>query len=214
MTEAEQLIKAREELDWTQAQMGRALDLDRSYLSQLEKGRREIQPWVMRKLEAVLQEERHKKQFLQAMKEMPQKTMHYRFDRTAQMVPVVSLASAGLGGNYSDLAGQYDEYVSTDCPDRNAYALVVDGHSMEPRFRHGDRVVVAPNSEPKNGNAVIARHAETGRVYFKMFTVFGLNREMVRLASLNPQYPTEEFRREEFRFIQPVYGLGGRKFED
>lgn len=126
-------------------------------------------------------------------------------------VPVVSWARAGDGGNYSDLAEQIDERLDTDCTDANAYALIIEGDSMEPEFRPGDRVIFMPNQQAQNGDVVVARVEETGKAYFKLFHQSGRNGELVRLTSYNPAYPPLEFKRSEFRFIHPMHSLIRRR---
>lgn len=123
--------------------------------------------------------------------------------------PVVSWASAGLGGNYFDLATFLEEMVETDCKDPNKYALIVDGDSMEPEARAGDRIVVAPNLEAENGDLVVARLKETGKVLFKLYHRTG--KDGVRLSSYNPAYPIQDFKVSDFRFIQPVFQITRRK---
>jgi len=124
-------------------------------------------------------------------------------------VPVVAwaIASAYLdhyGGNFSDLANQLDETVETDSKDPNAYALIIEGDSMEPRFCAGDRIVTAPNYEPRNGDLVVARLLETGQVLFKRFRRIGPEGKMIRLESLNPSYGPVEYPESAFRLIHPV----------
>ncbi len=125
--------------------------------------------------------------------------------RAPRLVPVVSWARAGSEGfNYGDLSEQIDERVETDCRDENAYALIVEGDSMEPRFLAGDRVICAPNSEPRNGDFVVARLKESGSVLFKRFKRAGHNGDTIRLESLNPDYDTVEYPANAFRIIHPV----------
>ncbi len=125
--------------------------------------------------------------------------------RMTGKAPVISWASAGVGGNYSDVEGFLDEYLETDCRDPNCYGLIVEGDSMEPLFRAGDRIIVAPNEGARNGDIVVARVAKTGEVYFKLFHQIGRDGKAVRLTSYNPAYPPLEFELSQFRFIQPVY---------
>ncbi len=124
-----------------------------------------------------------------------------------QRVPVVSWAHAGEGGNYGDLAEQLGEWIDSDCKDPNAYALIIEGDSMEPKFSASDRVIFLPNQEPANGDVVVARVERSGDVFFKLFHTFGTKGEMVRLTSFNPAYPPLEFARREFRFIHPMHSL-------
>jgi transcriptional regulator with XRE-family HTH domain len=54
MPKNDRLKEIREALGWTQVQMGEALELDPTYVSSLENGRFEIQPYVWKKAEALL----------------------------------------------------------------------------------------------------------------------------------------------------------------
>ena len=120
-------------------------------------------------------------------------------------VPVVSWARAGASSfNYGDLSEQIDERVETDCRDENAYALIVEGDSLAPRFLAGDVVICAPNSEARNGDFVVARLRESGGVLFKRFKRTGRNGEIVRLESMNKDYDAVEYPADAFRFIHPV----------
>lgn len=120
-------------------------------------------------------------------------------------VPVISWAHAGDAGNYYDVEHFLQEEIPTDCRDPHAYGLIVEGDSMEPAYRAGDRLVVSPSEEVMNGDVVIARLEETDEVLFKLYHLNG--RGIVRLSSYNPIYPELEFKREDFRFIQPVLGM-------
>lgn len=124
-----------------------------------------------------------------------------------QRVPVVSWASAGEGGNFGDLAEQIDEWIESDTKDANAYALILEGDSMEPEFKAGDRVIFTPNREARSGDVVVARVAKTGQVFFKKFQRVGTGAERVRLTSFNAAYPALEFGVGEFRFVHPMYAL-------
>jgi SOS-response transcriptional repressor LexA len=126
-------------------------------------------------------------------------------------VPVVSWAAAGTGGSYYDLAHQIDEWLNTDCKDPNAYALILEGDSMEPEFKAGDRVIFMPNDQPRNGDVVVARLEDTGDVFFKLYHAYGRAGEMVRLTSYNAAYPPLEFHRDQFRFIHPMHSLIRRR---
>lgn len=122
-------------------------------------------------------------------------------------VPVVSWAKAGLGGDFANLAAQIDEWIDTDCQDSQAYALIIEGDSMMPEFKPGDRVIFMPNVEPRNGDVVVARLMKTGDVFFKLFHRTGAKGEIVRLTSFNPVYPPLEYRIDEFEFIHPMYSM-------
>jgi SOS-response transcriptional repressor LexA len=122
-------------------------------------------------------------------------------------VPVVSWASAGAGGNFSDLAEMIDEYIESSTRDERAYALIIEGDSMLPKFEPGDRIVFEPNRLAQNGDVVVARLEESGQVYFKLFHQLGPRGEIARLTSFNPTYPPLEFPLTAFRFIHPMLEL-------
>ncbi len=65
-------------------------------------------------------------------------------------------------------------------------------------------MVFAPNSEPRNGNFVVARLRETFGVLFKVFRRKGPEGQIIRLESLNPEYKPKEYPTDAFRFIYPA----------
>ena len=121
-------------------------------------------------------------------------------------VPVVSYAMAGKANDYEDLGNFLDETIETDCKDPNCFGLIVEGDSMEPVIRGGDRVVVMPNAEPQSGDIVVARRAHTHEVFVKLLH-FGDSGKRVKFTSYNPAYPPLEFSRRDFRFIYPVHSM-------
>ena len=130
--------------------------------------------------------------------------------RKPSLVPVISWARAGSARDYSDLSSQLDEVLPSECPDENAFALILDGNSMEPEFHAGDRVVFSPNTEPRNGDYVVARFRENADpvyslgVVFKKYKRVGKYGEKVLLQSLNPIYSDIIKPADEFLFIYPA----------
>ncbi|MBO4714577.1 MAG: helix-turn-helix domain-containing protein [Verrucomicrobia bacterium] len=130
--------------------------------------------------------------------------------RKPSLVPVISWARAGSARDYSDLSSQLDEVLPSECPDENAFALILDGDSMEPEFHAGDRVVFSPNTEPRNGDYVVARFRENADpvyslgVVFKKYKRVGKYGEKVLLQSLNPIYTDIIKPADEFLFIYPA----------
>ena len=124
-----------------------------------------------------------------------------------RQVPIVAWARAGAAHDYADLANQIEETVETDNRDPNAFALIIEGESMEPDFRAGDLVIVSPNSEPRNGDFVVARQKEGHGVSFKRFRRTGREGQNITLESLNPIYKTIEYPAAAFRFIYPAVDL-------
>jgi phage repressor protein C with HTH and peptisase S24 domain len=106
---------------------------------------------------------------------------------------------------YEDIANEIEETVETDCKDPNAFALIIEGDSMEPEFRAGDYVIFAPNLEPRNGEPALVK-LKDGKVYFKLFSLTGKNGSLVELKSINSM----EFSREDVAFVYPAWELKRR----
>jgi phage repressor protein C with HTH and peptisase S24 domain len=106
--------------------------------------------------------------------------------------------------SYGDLANQINEWINGDTKDMNAYSLIVEGPSMEPLFPAGIRIIASPNSEPRNGDYVVARLSDTGQVLFKKYFQTGKDGSDVRLECLNPDYSPITLPRTAFRLIHPV----------
>lgn len=78
--------------------------------------------------------------------------------RTIQRVPVVGTARMGDDGYYEELghpAGFGDGWIDSYSSDGNAYALRVKGDSMHPSIRHGQFVVIEPNSACVPGEYIV-----------------------------------------------------------
>ena len=198
------LRNARKSLRYTQQEVADLLDIHRTYYVLVEKGYK-IPSAKLRHLmetfvaKASQQSPRRPSIDLRGgVKEEP------RVTKLFQPVPVISWATAGTGKDFEDLDVQLDEQVSSECRDPNAFALILEGDSMEGRFFAGDRVIFLPNSEPRNGDAVLARLADGG-VLFKWYHCTGPEGTRIRLTSENPNYSPIELNRADFRFIYPAY---------
>lgn len=130
--------------------------------------------------------------------------------RPIRLVPVISWAAAGNAQDYSDMAEQIDQKVETTCRDENAFALIIEGDSMEPRYMAGDIVIFAPGSEPRNGTVVVARLIDGHGVLFKKFKRTGEEGKTIILESLNPHYKAKTYPESAFRFIYPAVELRAR----
>ena len=191
----------------SQGEFAALIQCDRSYLSQLENGKVPISKAFQERIELLELEQTypaHKPNNMTLHEPTtPYGTVGVKPAVKIRMIPVVSWARAGNAGNFSDLAEQIDEWIESSCADPNAFALILEGDSMEPKYEAGDRVVFAPNSEPRNGDFVVARREEDGGVVFKRFKRTGAEGQTIRLESLNPNYKSIEAVESDFRFIYP-----------
>jgi len=104
-------------------------------------------------------------------------------------VPLLGLAQAGSGGFFDSAgfpAGQGWDEIALPAPGEGGiYALEVQGDSMEPLYREGDRIVVSPTEQVRRGDRVVVKTRD-GEVMAKI-----LHRQtgkQIELHSLNPAY--------------------------
>ncbi len=119
-------------------------------------------------------------------------------------VPLISWAHAGSAANYEAMPRHWQGSLSSMSRDRKAFALVIEGDSMEPKFLPGDRVVCEPSNPPHNGKPVVVKFTTDAvqlRIYHKMPS------GKIRLAPVNPIYPTLEHDPAEIAWIFPVCEL-------
>lgn len=110
-------------------------------------------------------------------------------------IPVISAVQAGqlkdMENPYSPGDGYSVEYTDQKLS-RWAFALEVEGESMMPLFKPGDRLIVDPDLAPQPGDYVIARNG-SDQATFKKYRPRGMdaNGEMIfELVPLNDDYPT------------------------
>ncbi|MDR4307336.1 helix-turn-helix transcriptional regulator [Chelatococcus sambhunathii] len=120
-------------------------------------------------------------------------------------VPLIGLAQAGDGGYFDDggfPTGQgWDEIAFPDVEREHAYALEISGDSMEPVYRDGDVVLVAPGAPVRRGDRVVVKTAE-GEVLAKELA--RKTAKQVELRSLNPAYPDRAFATGEVAWIARI----------
>ncbi len=200
------LRKMRKALRLTQFELANLLGIHRTYLVLIEKGKKIPSPRLQRFIDEFIykaEKETENRNPLSISRTFPGLSISPQ-PTSVRRVPIVSWASAGAATDYQDLANQIDELVETNSRDPNAFAVFIEGDSMEHRFYAGDRVVFAPNLEPRNGDAVLAKLTD-GRVFFKWFHRTGPEGQRVRLSSENPNYGPMEFSREELQFVYPAW---------
>lgn len=106
-----------------------------------------------------------------------------------KIIPLLGLAKAGREG-FFDSQGwpiNTDAWDAVEFPlaiDKNVYALEVSGNSMEPVYREGDKLIVAPESEVRKGDRVVVK-TKSGEVMVKELSHQSACK--INLKSLNPQ---------------------------
>lgn len=108
---------------------------------------------------------------------------------TGVTLPLLGYGQAGREGYFDDAGYPTHkgwEDIRFGVNDPHAFVLEITGKSMEPVYREGDRIVVAPSEKPRRGDRVVVR-TKKGEVMVKE-----LGRESaqkIELLSLNPDFP-------------------------
>ncbi len=186
---AERLRFWRVSQNFTQAEAARQLDIDRSYLSQVERGRSPGKALCTRFF-------------------LIEKSSSFRgSDNVAvayglRNLPVLSRTQAGNLIEPEESHRVWDEVVPSDVTDARAFGVRLQGDSMEPKFGDGDIAVLLPGTAPTNGDVVVTNVKNQG-VICKIMHI-QLDKNLVKLSSYNPAYPPTEYHRDEFHWIYPV----------
>jgi SOS-response transcriptional repressor LexA len=197
------LRRLRKGLRLTQAELAAHLGIHRTYLVLIEKGKKIPSPRLERSILEFMEKAEHQGVSPQQLwDQISRSNASHASAAAGRRVPVVSWAAAGQARAYEDLANQIEETVETESRDANSFAIIIEGDSMEHKFYAGDRVVFAPNSEPRNGDAVVAK-LQDGRVFFKYFYRTGPEGARVKLVSENSNYGPLEFERSDFLWVYP-----------
>jgi len=117
-------------------------------------------------------------------------------------IPVISLVQAGEWSEMNDPlhpweAEKWINTTSTNHP--NAFALVVQGDSMEPEFTEGDIITIDPGRAYENGSYVIVKNGTEAT--FKQLVIDG---DSVYLKPLNGRYPIKDVTGIEFKIVGVV----------
>ncbi|MEK7244772.1 MAG: helix-turn-helix transcriptional regulator [Pseudomonadota bacterium] len=104
-------------------------------------------------------------------------------------IPLIGFAQAGASGYFDDAGyptgSGWDEIPFPALGDPQAYALEISGDSMEPVFRDGDSVIVAPHASVRRGDRIVIR-TKVGEVMVKQLR--RRTGKLIELQSLNPQH--------------------------
>jgi SOS-response transcriptional repressor LexA len=188
----EPLVNIRGQLGLTQNEFAKKLGISRPHLSKLENSPRPLSPKLARRVADVCRNSG-----------VPS-TGPVTGIRT---IPVRSWAQAGTGADFEELPLDWQKRVATDCPDEQAFAVEIQGDSMEPKFFSGDIAILMPTRQPRNGSLVVARLEDEG-VVFKVFTA--REQSPVRTCSFtsyNPVFQPIEVSESVVIWNYPVYQI-------
>jgi SOS-response transcriptional repressor LexA len=221
----QKLAQLRKELALTQEEMGERLGVSGNWISLLELGKKEPAAATLNHVELIAEAVeaglvhapgRPKRAGLgNAIPENPDpagRATILREDavpyggRRTRMIPVVGWAHAGQATAYDEIPAHSAELVPTECRDEKAFAVKLEGDSMDGdgalSFAAGDLLVAMPSEIPYSGCFVVAKFANDG-VTFRRLETAGAR---ITLVPLNKRYEVTTHAAEEFQWMYPVHG--------
>lgn len=199
----ERFVALRERSNLTQQEMGNILGITAKYVGMIERGAKGVEELSSLGL-LFRMHENSAGEGGQVVLDRHQ-TASAPGDRgsdTARLIPVIGWAHAGEAASYDEIPKDWQCRIPTDCPDEHAFAVVLEGDSMEPKFSEGDWIIVQPGLQPYSGCFVVARFADDGVIFRRMEMSGG----MIRLMPLNDRWQPSEHKPDEFSWLYPVWG--------
>jgi SOS-response transcriptional repressor LexA len=144
-------------------------------------------PPEVERMEAAVYSAPERRAFLQNVRQAPP---------DVRPIPVISAVQAGRLKEVSDPyplgAGFAVEYVDDGGLSRWTFGLEIEGNSMMPEFKPGDRVIIDPELAPNPGDYVVAKNTRE-EATFKKYRPRGMDKNghmVFELVPLNDDYPT------------------------
>lgn len=132
---------------------------------------------------------------------------HITNSAPACLIPVIGTAQAGKNGFFDDAGYPVGEgwdviqFPHQEKDGLRVYALEISGESMEPLYRKGDRLIVAPGAPIRKGDRVVLRTVR-GEVMAKEVARQTANR--LDLKSLNPHHEDRSFLLAEISWVARI----------
>lgn len=169
--------------------LGLAIGTDASTISKLEKGKIRLTQDRIQKIAKAL--EVAAEDVLGATSTGDRELLTHETDQQNAMIPVLgSAAGSHRSGAFQLLDGPI-EYM--DAPPqlkntRGIYALYVDGSSMDPMFKHGEKVLVSQYRPPRLGDAVVVQeqHEKHSPVLASIGILRNNSYDELAIQKLNP----------------------------
>lgn len=192
---------AREQKGWNIQRLADELGIQVSAMSKKERGLLRIKPdekvAIAEALDITVQDLER-----MSMGIPPKETRTGQIKGHLGDIPVLNRASAGFvtdytidGGSGTDLYSGANEYLSRgDLMDELAFALIVQGDSMEPVVRQGDYLIFSPvraggPREPKPGDVVCVYFSEESSRRGAIIGLFAQADGHVIISKANTKYP-------------------------
>lgn len=192
MALADNLKKARQKANLSQAEMAEKLNLNTRTYGSYERGERDVSTALLRNICQVLGV---------SSDELLETKPTHLFDPSAiilpaekiHMIPVFGSVAAGFGAYASsDIIEYIPLYIENDHDVEDTICITVRGQSMYPKIEDGDKIVVRRQESVDNGRVAVVMIGEEAVVKRVNF-----DGERLELTSFNPEYPPRIIEGEE-----------------
>jgi len=184
----------RKQAKMSQEVFAENVGISADYVSKIEKGQREPSEIVKKAIVYFMENPEIKVRPIGAFSVPP----------SVSKIPIVSWTQAGPDGFFVDShavgTGFGEINRPYDVTDPNAYALIISGDSMAPKFEAGDIVVVSPERGVQVGDYAVVK-LTNGSVMAKR--VKAKNGTFI-FESVNPDYNSVECKKEEISFMHRI----------
>lgn len=120
----------------------------------------------------------------------------------AQYLPVISYSQMGALTSYDEIPKDWQEFEPVGkVPDPKAFIVILKGDSMKGRYDEGDRAILLPSSQPRQGGPVVARLRD-GSTICKFYNREG---DEITFTSANKKYKPIKVHASEVAWIYPIY---------
>jgi phage repressor protein C with HTH and peptisase S24 domain len=123
----------------------------------------------------------------------------------AKSIPLLGLAEAGAADHFDDAglpAGKsWTETATPAVNDGQAYALEISGDQMEPAYRDGDVIIVAPSQPVRRGDRAVIK---TSGGDVTVWQVKRKSQKAIDLKSLSPAQPDRTLNTSDVAWIARV----------
>lgn len=204
---SQKFFALRQRLGITQDEMAKRLGISSNYVSLLEKEKKEPSEAIIRHVELIERVENAGMSQGQGagitLRDGPSLPAYGKKAAPERLIPVIGWAHAGLAENYEEIPEDWQDKVPSTIRDEKAFAVRLEGDSMEPKFSAGDVLILQPSLEPYNGCLAVIKMKSDGFVFRRIER----RAEFVRLIPLNPQWGSEDLPLDQITWIFPVWGM-------
>jgi len=224
MTDGEKIKAIRKALKLSQEVFGEAIGISKGHISDVEKGKKNLSPaagdllkiryavsaewWATGDGEMFLPESEQKRIISNAERIareiIARPPAAFDIPPPQGKIPIISWAQAGPDGFFADSfpsgSGFGDINRPYDVTDPNAYALIISGDSMVPKYEPGDIILVSPNMGVQTGDYAVVR-LKDGTVMAKR--VKAKNSHFI-FESVNPEQGPIECQSEDVIFMHRI----------